>query len=296
MRILITGCMGQLGSELQKQIKQGHSEIGPIPEVYKNASVTAVDLKDFDLADKQSVHSCLDEGSYDVVLNCAAYTNVDMCESNPDVAYAANALAVNNLAECCEQTRTKLLHVSTDYVFPGNATEPRREYDSPAPLTVYGKTKLAGERCVTERCASHFVVRTAWLYGYNGNNFVKAIMKKAREEGKCTVVNDQLGNPTSAADLAHHILKIAATDRYGIYHCTNNGVCSWYDFACEIVRLAGIDAQVVPCTTAEYPRPAHRPAYSALDNMMLRCTCGDEMRDWQDALAQYIKTLAEESK
>ena len=291
MRILITGCKGQLGTELAKQIEQGHSEIGPIPKCYHSATVVGVDLDDFDLSDKQAVKENLHGGSYDVVFNCAAYTNVDGCESNQDTAYAANALAIRNLAEVCESTATKLVHVSTDYVFAGNACEPYREYDEPAPVTVYGKTKHAGERFIRERCRRHFVVRTAWLYGYNGNNFVKAILRKAKQTGALKVVNDQFGNPTSAADLAHHLLEIAQGNRYGVYHCTNNGICSWYDFACEIVRLAGIPCEVAPCGTEDYPYVAHRPAYSALDNMMLRLTSGDHMRDWKDALAEYMSKV-----
>ncbi len=291
MRILITGCKGQLGTEIAKQIAQMKSEIGPIPKCYQNATVVGVDLDDFDLSDKDAVQSYLDDGSYDVVFNCAAFTNVDACETKQDVAYAANALAIRNLAEVCEATATKLVHVSTDYVFPGNGTEPYREYDAPAPVTVYGKTKLAGETFIRERCRRHFVVRTAWLYGYNGNNFVKAILRKAKETGALKVVSDQVGNPTSAADLAHHLLEIAQGNRYGVYHCTNNGICSWYDFAVEIVRLSGIQAEVTPCTTADYPAAASRPAYSALDNMMLRLTTGDHMRDWKDALKEYMSKV-----
>ena len=288
MRILITGCRGQLGTELQKQLSEGRSEIGEIPKVYHNATVVGVDLDNFDLSDKEAVKRNLRDGSYDLVINCAAYTNVDGCETNQDTAYAANALSIRNLAETCESTATKLVHISTDYVFAGDAAEPYREYDLPNPVTVYGKTKLAGETFIRERCRRHFVLRTAWLYGQNGNNFVKAILRKAKATGAVTVVDDQVGNPTSAADLAHHILEVAQGNRYGVYHCTNNGICSWYEFACEIVRLSGIEATVTPCTTDEYPSAAHRPAYSALDNMMLRLTSGDHMRHWKDALADYM--------
>jgi dTDP-4-dehydrorhamnose reductase len=291
MRILITGCKGQLGRELHKQLENGYSEIGSLPAQYKAPHVVGVDIDDFDLGDKQQVLNHVRGGSFDVVFNCAAFTNVDGCETEPDAAYKTNALAARNLAMVCEQTATKLVHLSTDYVFPGDAAEPYREYDLSGPRTVYGKTKLAGENFVRERCYRYFIVRTQWLYGYNGSNFVKTIMNAARQKGEISVVNDQFGCPTSAADLAHHLLKIAVDNRYGIYHCANHGVASWYDFACEIVRLAGIDAKVNPCTTAEYPRPAQRPAYSAMDNMMLRLGVGDEMRAWQDALAEFVKNL-----
>lgn len=291
MRILITGCKGQLGHELIKQLKNGYSEIGPLPVQYTDPHMVGIDIDDFDLGDKQAVLDHVRDGSFDVVINCAAMTNVDGCEADPDAAYKTNALAARNLAMACEQTATKLVHLSTDYVFPGDVQQPYREFDLTGPQNVYGKTKLAGECFIRERCYRYFIVRTQWLYGYNGGNFVKTIMKTARENGKVNVVNDQFGCPTSAADVAHHILKIAADNRYGIYHCVNHGVTSWYDFTREIIKLAGIDAEVNPCTTLEFPRPAHRPAYSALDNMMLRLTVGDEMRSWQDAIAEYIKNL-----
>ena len=291
MRILITGCRGQLGTELQKQLKNGGSALGAMPDCFANAEVVAVDIDDFDLSDRRAVVSFLEKGSFDVVINCAAFTNVNGCESQQDSAFAANVLGPRNLAEGCADTHTALVHVSTDYVFAGDATEPYREYDPTGPVTVYGKTKLAGENAVRELCREHYIVRTAWLYGEHGGNFVKTIIKNAREKGALKVVNDQFGNPTNAEDLAHHILKIIAGGNYGTYHCTGSGICSWYDFAKEIVTLAGIDCTVAPCTTDEYPTPARRPAYSALDNMMLRLTVGDEMRDWHDAIKSYIQTV-----
>ena len=162
---------------------------------------------------------------------------------------------------------------------------------------MYGKTKLLGEAYVREFCSRYFILRTAWLYGYAGNNFVKTMLKYGKANGALTVVSDQLGNPTNAADLAHHILKLAATTEYGVYHCTGEGTCSWYDFAAEIIRLAGIDATVTPCTSAEYaaahPEAASRPAFSALDNKMLRCSVGNDMRDWKEALACFFENYHE---
>jgi dTDP-4-dehydrorhamnose reductase len=187
-----------------------------------------------------------------------------------------------------------LCHISTDYVFSGDADQPYREYDLPNPKSVYGKTKLSGEQYAAARCRRLFVVRTQWLYGYYGNNFVKTILRLAREKGHLSVVNDQFGCPTNAVDLAHHILKISAGNCYGVYHCANHGVASWYEFAQEIVRLSGIKASVTPCTTEEFPRPAPRPAYSPLDNMMLRLTVQDTMRSWQDALAVFMQNLERE--
>jgi len=288
MRLLITGCNGQLGRELSRQLDVGGSSLGLLPEQYSSVYYAGVDIQDFDIGNKDSVVNCIRGGSYDVVINCAAMTAVDACESQPETAYMVNALAAQNVAEACEQTGTKLIHISTDYVFAGDASLPYREYDKTAPRSVYGKTKLAGEQLVRECCRRYFIVRTQWLYG-EGRNFIRAITKKAQETGQLMVVNDQFGCPTSTVDLAAHLLKIALSDRYGVYHCVNHGVTSWYDFACEILRIRGIEAQVTPCTTEQYPTPAPRPFYSALDNMMLRLTVGDTMRDWQAALQEYIE-------
>ena len=224
-----------------------------------------------------------------MVINCAAYTNVDGCESHQDDAFRVNGIGSRNLAIACENVGAKLVHVSTDYVFKGDEATPRREYDVTNPVSVYGKTKNAGEEFVRQFCKKHFIVRTAWLYGYYGKNFVKTMVRLCNERGGATVVNDQHGNPTNAADLSHHLLKIAASEEYGTYHCTNNGECTWFEFAAEIARLAGFEGAMKPCTSDEYPTPTKRPAYSSLDNMMLRVTVGDEMRTWQDAIAAYFE-------
>jgi dTDP-4-dehydrorhamnose reductase len=231
----------------------------------------------------------------ETIINCAAYTNVDKCESDADGAMKANAAGPRNLALAAEETGAKLIHISTDYVFSGDDASPRNEWDMPNPQSVYGYSKLLGEQYVRQFCRRSFIVRTAWLYGYTGNNFVKTVLKAARETGKVKVVNDQRGNPTNAADLAHHLLKLAATDGYGLYHCTNKGECSWYEFAAEFLRLSGLGHTIVPCTTEEYPRPAKRPAYSSLENRMLRITVGDEMRTWQDAIGAYMGHYDKES-
>ena len=225
-------------------------------------------------------------------------TNVNGCESAPDTAMKINAIAPRFLAAAAQKIGAKLVYVSTDYVFDGDGARtsddsiiPYTEWDVCAPCSVYGKSKWLGEQYVREVCPRTFVVRTAWLYGYVGGNFVKTIWKNGAQKGELKVVDDQMGNPTNANDLAYHILKLALTDTYGVYHCTGTGVCSWYDFACEIIRLAGVPCRVTPCTTEEYPTPAKRPAYSALDNAMLRCTVGDEMREWKAALAVYVEKL-----
>lgn len=291
MNILITGCNGQLGSELAKNLKDGYTELGPVPEALRNAQTVCVDIQEMDITDYDAVVDLVEELELDVIINCAAYTNVNGCETDSDAAFRVNAIGARNLAMAAERFGAKLIHVSTDYVFAGDGSVPYTEWDLCDPQSVYGKTKYLGEQYVRDFCSRYFIVRTAWLYGYVGNNFVKTMLRLAREKGGAKVVADQRGNPTNAADLAHHILKLAATEQYGIYHCTGGGECSWYDFASKIVEYAGIPAAITPCTTAEYPTPAKRPAYSSLDNRMLRNTVGDEMREWQDALKCYLEHL-----
>lgn len=289
MKILITGCNGQLGSELTKILREGRSEIGPIPEVMINAQLDSIDLDDLDITDINASSLYITAASPDIIINCAAYTDVDACEANREDAFRVNAIGARNMAICAEKIGAKLVHLSTDYVFAGDAERPYSEFDLPAPKSVYGLTKLAGEDYVRQFSTRWFIVRTAWLYGLSGRNFVKTILKRASETGKLKVVDDQIGNPTNAADLAHHILKIAAVGEYGLCHCTGKGECSWYEFAKKIVEYSGIKAMVEPCTSDEYPRPARRPSYSSLDHMMLRSTVGDEMRSWQEALRSFLK-------
>ena len=286
---MIVGCNGQLGTELAQQLTSGQSELGAVPQLYHGIALTCLDVPQIDITNLAATIALVEQYRPDVIWNCAAYTNVDGCETHEDDAYRVNALGARNLAIAAERIGAKILHVSTDYVFSGEGTRPYREYDLPCPVSVYGKTKLAGEQFVEAFSSQYFIVRTAWLYGNHGKNFVKTILNKARAEGKVTVVNDQRGNPTNAEDLAYHMLKIAATEEYGVYHCTGNGECSWFDFASEILRLADFGAAALPCTSDEYPSPTKRPAYSSLDHMMLRATVGDEMRPWQDALESFIR-------
>jgi len=293
MKILVVGAKGQLGTEIMNCFKQGFTELG-VPDVLKlNNFVRGIDVDELDITDGNSVKKLFSDEKFEAVINCAAYTNVDGCEEHKDDAFKVNSLGAKNLAAACEYIGAKLIHVSTDYVFSGVGNAPFAEFEICAPRSAYGSTKRLGEQYVENFCTRYFIVRTAWLYGYSGKNFVKTIMNAAKKYGKLKVVNDQLGNPTNAADLAHHLLKLLTTEEYGIYHGTGNGVCSWFDFAKKIVELAGIDAAVTPCTTEEYakdyPKTANRPAYSALDNMMLRATVGDEFRDWQTALECFFR-------
>lgn len=287
--IIVTGANGQLGTEIIDIMTSGKSELGQLSSFYKNCNVIGIDIDDLDISDLDKTIEFIEDNKPYAVVNCAAMTNVDGCETNIDGAFKANAIGPRNLAIACEKTGSKILQVSTDYVFDGMGKSPYIEADMVNPNSVYGASKNLGEKYVREFCNKWFITRTAWLYGYKGNNFVKTIVKLAREKGFLKVVDDQVGNPTNAADLAWHICKLLITDEYGIYHCTGKGECPWYDFACEIVKCFDLDATVEPCSTEEFPRPARRPKYSSLDNFMLKLTIGDEFRHWKDAIKEYSK-------
>lgn len=292
MKILITGASGQLGTEIQRQLKNGGSALGHVPERLKNATVIATDVNELDITDRDATIAFVRRHQPDTIISCAAFTNVDGCETNPEAAFKVNAIGASNLAQAAERINARLIHVSTDYVFRGEGNKPLDESERVDPKSVYGKTKALGEEYVKNFCHRYFIVRTAWLYGYAGKNFVKTIVNAGKKFGKLEVVSDQLGNPTNAEDLAHHILQLAVSHDYGVYHCTGEGICSWYEFASEIIRLSGVDATVAPCTSAEYsakhPAAADRPAWSALENRMLACTVGNHMRDWKVALADFF--------
>ncbi|AJG97802.1 NAD(P)-dependent oxidoreductase [Clostridium beijerinckii] len=291
MKILITGSKGQLGNELLDIIKSGKAEIGEVSEAIKKSEVIALDVDELDITNLEQVKSKINNLKPNVIINCAAATNVDGCESNEDFAFKVNSIGPRNLAIASEEVGAKLVQVSTDYVFSGIGNKPLTEYDLTVPYSVYGKTKLLGENYVRELSSKYFIVRTAWLYGYVGHNFVYTMRRLGKEKEFITVVNDQRGNPTHANDLAYHILKLIQTEEYGVYHCTGKGECTWYDFAKMIIELSGEKCEVKPCTSEEYKTPAKRPEYSSLDNMMLRNTVGDEMRDWKDAIKSFINRL-----
>lgn len=291
MKLLITGCKGQLGNELAAILTSGKSEIGAIDNRFLNAKVVLVDIDELDITDFDAVQEFVMSEKPDIIINSAAMTNVDGCETMQEVAYKVNAAGVRNLAVAAERVGSKFVHISTDYVFAGNGSVPYAEWDKTDPQSIYGKSKALGESYALSFCKKSFVVRTSWLYGYIGKNFVKTVRRVMRERGAMTVVNDQRGNPTNANDLAHHILKLAATDEYGIYHCTGKGECTWFEFATEIVRLSKIAGTVSPCTSQEYKSPVKRPAFSSLSHLALDCAVGDEMRQWQDALKEYIEKV-----
>ncbi len=295
MKIMITGSNGQLGNELQSIIKNGKSEIGNIPSEIIGAAVLPVDIDTLDITDLNAVKCFVLQNKPDVIINCAAMTNVDGCESNFEAAYKVNAVGVRNLAITAEHIGAKFIQVSTDYVFAGNGNKPYVEWDGINPQSVYGASKALGEKYALSFCDKTFIVRTAWLYGYIGKNFVKTVRRVIKSNGGISVVCDQRGNPTNANDLAHHLLKLAVTEEYGIYHCTGKGECSWYDFAVKIAEYSGFKDAVTSCTTEEYNTkfnvPTKRPEYSSLRNLALECSVGDEMRDWQIALKEYISKV-----
>jgi dTDP-4-dehydrorhamnose reductase len=225
----------------------------------------------------------------DVVIHCAAYTAVDKAESEPYAAFAVNGLGTRNVAEAAKAVGAKLCYISTDYVFDGIGNEPYTTELQTNPQSVYGKSKLAGELAVQELVDRHFIVRTSWVFGSYGNNFVKTMLKIGAEKQQIQVVNDQIGAPTYTYDLANLLLQLVKTERYGSYHASNSGSCSWYEFAKTIFQYAEMPVEVVPCSTEQFPRPAKRPAYSVLSHQAIRSAGFPPMRAWQDALRHYLK-------
>ena len=283
-KILVTGCNGQLGRAIQK-------EYGDEVEFILTDVVEGEKISPLNIMDLEEVLKFVEDKKPDVIINCAAATNVDGCEKDWDFAYKLNALGPRNLAIAATKVGAKLVHVSTDYVFPGNGSSPITEFDQPAPISAYGKTKYEGEKFVQQFADKWFIVRTAWLYG-DGKNFVKTMLSLAETHDELSVVCDQLGSPTSAAELARMIHHLEPTDNYGIFHGTCEGDTNWADFTEEIFRIKGINVKVNHVTSEEYkrmnPASADRPHYSILDNYMLRLTTDYRMADWHDALREYL--------
>jgi dTDP-4-dehydrorhamnose reductase len=277
-KLLITGAAGQLGQALvQEAPRQGWE-------------VAATDLPDLDITDPQVVQGELSRQRPEVVINAAAATRVDDLESDPDGALRVNAMGPRNLAVACRRLGIKLIHLSTDYVFDGAKPGPYVEWDATSPLSVYGRSKLLGEEWVRQQCPDHFIVRTAWLYGVPGPNFVTAILARGRQlgpDGELKVVHDQRGTPTSTLALAPQLLALATTEAFGTYHATCRGETTWFEFAGLILKTAGVTVRVSRCTTAEFPRPAPRPANSVLENRLLRVAGLDQMPVWQAAYQQF---------
>lgn len=287
-KILVTGCNGQLGRAIQKEY--GDTVDFLLTDVAESEGVASLDITDID-----AVLAMVEKELPDVIINCAAHTNVDACEKQWDLAYRINAIGPRNLAIASAQTGAKLIHVSTDYVFAGNGTRPYTEFDAPGPVSAYGKTKLEGEKFVQQFARKYFILRTAWLYG-DGKNFVKTMLRLSKTHDEVSVVEDQLGSPTSAAELARMIRFLEPTDNYGVFHATCEGDTNWADFTETIFAKMGIKTKVNHVTSEQYaqmnPNAASRPAYSILDNYMLRLTAPEfSMAFWEDALDEYLKDM-----
>ena len=287
-KILITGCNGQLGRALNQVYKNEDVEFINT-DVVEGEGIYALDITDVD-----AVLSLVRRMRPDVIINCAAHTAVDLCEQQWDLAYRINAIGARNSSIASSETDAQLIHASTDYVFESNGTRPQTEFGEVHPVSAYGKTKLEGEHFVQQFARKYFIIRTAWLYG-DGKNFAKTMLRLAESHDTVTVVDDQLGSPTSALELARLIHVLEPTENYGLFHGTCEGQCSWADFAEEVFRLAGKDTKVVRVSTRQYmemnPQSADRPAYSVLENYMLKLTTDYEMADWKTAVAEYMKGM-----
>jgi dTDP-4-dehydrorhamnose reductase len=280
MRVLVTGAKGLLGSELVRFLEG------------EGLGVTEWDLPDNDVTRVDECISRLYQVKPDVIFHLAAWTDVDGCEDNPSRALAVNFQGTWAVALGAAETGSKIVYLSTDYVFDGRAKRPYRETDRPNPLSVYGKSKLLGEQAVMKNCRKYFIVRTSWLFGRYGPNFVDTIRQRAQSGGRLRVVNDQTGSPTYARDLCVPLMRLAQSEAYGIYHLTNSGQCSWYEFAREIVRLIGLSCEVVPISSAESGRRAPRPSFSVLDNRNYRRRFGLKLRQWDEALRSYLNEVS----
>lgn len=286
MNILVTGANGQLGHEMQRVAKSSnHNYIfTDVAEGYEKLDITNL----------EDIRNMVKKNDVDIIVNCAAYTNVDKAESDYDTANLINNTAAGNLATAMKEVGGTLIHISTDYVFQGDRNTPCQEDWATNPLGVYGKTKLAGEKAIEATGCNHIIIRTAWLYSQWGKNFVKTMQSLTASHDTLKVVFDQVGTPTFAGDLADvidHIINSGQTEKTGIYHFSNEGVCSWYDFAKLICKLSGNTCDINPCYSKEFPSPVKRPHFSVLDKKKIRDTFGIKVPYWTDSLEVCIKQL-----
>ena len=280
MRVLVTGAKGQLGTDLMNELaKRGIEGIG-------------VDVEEMDITDRDACMRVISEAKADAVIHCAAYTAVDAAEDHVDLCRRINGEGTRNVALACRETGAKLMYISTDYVFDGTGTRPWEPDDERHPLNVYGQTKYEGELAVEELTEKFFIVRIAWVFGVAGKNFIKTMLRLGEERGAVSVVDDQVGSPTYTYDLARLLVDMIQTDRYGRYHATNEGLCSWYEFAKEIFRQAGMDqVQVTPVTSDQFPAKATRPSDSRMSNEKLQENGFTPLPTWQDALGRFLKEI-----
>ena len=281
MKILVTGVKGQLGYDVMKVLHQ------------RDAACLGADIEDFDITDAAATAAFIERYAPDAVIHCSAYTAVDRAEEEAALCERVNVDGARNIAVACKKIGAKMVYISTDYVFPGTGERFYETDDPTGPLNVYGKTKLGGELAVQELLERYFIVRVSWVFGKNGNNFVKTMLRLGQERDQVNVVCDQIGSPTYTADLAPLLCDMVATEKYGVYHATNEGICSWADFAAEIFRLGRCRAKVNPIPSSEYPVKAVRPFNSRMSKKSLDAAGFSRLPSWQDALVRYLKEIQE---
>ena len=279
MRILVTGVKGQLGHDVMNELaKRGHTGIG-------------VDVEEMDITDAKKVNEVIRASEVEAVIHCAAYTAVDAAEDQVELCRKINAEGTENIAKVCKELDIKMMYISTDYVFDGEGTRPWEPDDELHPLIVYGLTKYEGELAVEKHLDKFFTIRIAWVFGVNGKNFIKTMLKLSETHDELNVVDDQIGSPTYTYDLAVLLVDMIETEKYGRYHATNEGLCSWYEFACEIFRQAGRDVKVNPVSSDEFPTKAKRPHNSRMDKSKLTENGFTPLPAWQDALKRYLEII-----
>lgn len=279
MKVFVTGVKGQLGFDVVNELnKRGHEAVG-------------VDIDEMDITDKDSVNRVIKAAAPDAVIHCAAYTAVDAAEDNEELCRNVNAKGTEYIAGVCRELDIKMMYISTDYVFDGQGTRPWEPDDERAPLNVYGQTKYEGELAIEENLTKYFTVRIAWVFGVNGKNFIKTMLNLGKTHDKLTVVADQTGSPTYTYDLARLLVDMIETEKYGRYHATNEGECTWYEFACEIFRQAGMNVKVEPVGSDQYPAKAKRPANSRMNKEKLKENGFLPLPSWQDALKRYLEVV-----
>lgn len=284
MRVLVTGVKGQLGYDVVEECKR------------RNIEAIGVDVEEMDITNAKIVEKVIKESQVDAVIHCAAWTAVDKAEDEVEACTKVNVDGTRNIAKVCKELDIKMMYFSTDYVFDGQGEQEWQEYDERHPLNVYGQTKCDGEKAVQELLDKYFIVRIAWVFGVNGHNFIKTMLRLGKERGAVSVVNDQIGSPTYTYDLSKLVVDMIQTDKYGIYHATNEGLCSWYEFACEIFKQAGMDVQVTPVDSNAFPAKAKRPNNSRMSKTELDKNGFDRLPTWQDALRRYLDIILNTEK
>ncbi len=276
MKIIVTGAKGQLGYDVVLQLKNcGHTAV-------------EADLPELDITNNSAVEEFFEKHKPDGVIHCAAYTNVDGAETEKELCKKINFIGTKNIAECCKKHNSKLIYISTDYVFDGKGSEPFETDAATAPCNYYGETKLMGENAVKEICDKFFIVRISWVFGSNGKNFVKTMLRLSKERNELTVVCDQTGSPTYTPDLAVLLCNMIETEKYGIYHATNEGFCSWAEYAAEIMKQSGSKTKIIPVASSEYKTVATRPANSRMSKKCLDNAGFCRLPDWQNALERFL--------